>query len=262
MQLIDSHAHLCNPKLMENLKTILARAQAIGIEKIINIVSTPDELKQGLILSKQYPWIYTACSTTPHDVEQQGEEHFDLFAKHARAGDFIAIGETGLDYYYWKESALQQQACLRRYLQLAAECQLPIVIHCRDAFEDLFHILDSEKTVRGMLHCFTGTIEEAKEVIARDWYLSLSGISTFKKSQELREIASFIPLNRLLIETDSPFLAPTPYRGKQNEPAYLIETAKCLAHARKMTVEELAIATSHNAKTLFNLNENVDKISK
>ena len=127
------------------------------------------------------------------------------------------------------------------------------MIHYRDAFDDFFRVLDSEAPVRGVLHCFTGTVTEAKEVIARGWYLSLSGIATFKKSEELREAARIVPLDRLLIETDSPYLAPVPYRGKRNEPAYLVETARCLAEVRGIPVEELAAATRSNTLNLFSL---------
>jgi TatD DNase family protein len=251
--LIDSHAHLCSTELAEDLHAILERAGAAGVEKIVNIATNPDELARGLALSKRYPWIYNAGSTTPHDVAGEGERCFEFFAAHARRGDLVAVGETGLDYYYWRESAALQQEFLRRYLQLAAECALPAVIHCRDAFDDFFRILDSEPPIRGVLHCFTGRIEEAKEVIARGWYLSLSGIATFKKSEELREAARMVPLDRLLIETDAPYLAPTPFRGKRNEPAYLIETAKCLAEARGISLEKLAAATRANASALFGL---------
>lgn len=251
MQLIDSHAHLCSSALAEDLEKILERARTAGIESIINITTNPDELVKGLKLAKRYPWIYTVGATTPHDVEKEGEQCFDVFATHARAGDLVAIGETGLDYYYWRDSAPLQQDFLRRYLRLAEECSLPVVIHCREAFDDFFRVLDSEKPVQGVLHCFTGTVEEAKEVIARDWYLSLSGIATFKKSEELRAVARIVPLERLLIETDAPYLAPTPYRGKRNEPAYLVETAKCLAKARGMSTEALATATRANATRLF-----------
>ncbi len=251
--MIDSHAHLCSAALAEDLEEILARAFSHGVEKIVNITTNPEELARGLLLSKQHPWIYTVGSTTPHDVEKEGEASFEAFATHARAGDLVAVGETGLDYYYWRDSAEIQQDFLRRYLKLAAECELPVVIHCRDAFDDFFRVLDSEKVVRGVLHCFTGTLEEAKEVIARDWYLSLSGIATFKKSEELREVARLVPLDRLLIETDAPYLAPLPYRGKRNEPAYLVETAKCLAEARGISFEEFAAATAANAQNFFGI---------
>ncbi|MCH9628001.1 MAG: D-aminoacyl-tRNA deacylase [Chlamydiales bacterium] len=251
--LIDSHAHLCSSALEADREEVLDRAQAAGIEAIVNIATHPDELKRGLTLSKERPWIYNVGSTTPHDAEKEGELHFETFAAHARAGDLVAVGETGLDYYYWKDSAKRQQHFLRAYLRLAHECALPVVIHCRDAFADFFRILDDEKPVPGVLHCFTGTLEEAEKVIARDWYLSLSGIATFKKSEELREVARRVPLNRLLIETDSPYLAPSRQRGKRNEPAYLVETAQCLAEARGLTLKEFARATRQNAHDLFGL---------
>lgn len=254
--LIDSHAHLCSSALDEDRDAILERAQAAGVEAIVNISTNPTELALGLALSKQHPWIYNVGSTTPHDIEKEGELYFETFAAHARSGDLVAIGETGLDYYYWKESAELQQEFLRRYLRLAHECNLPVVIHCRDAFSDFFRILDKEKPVRGVLHCFTGTMAEAEEVLAHDnWYLSLSGIATYKKSEELRAVARQIPLDRLLIETDAPYLAPQTYRGKRNEPAYLVETAQCLAEARDVTLEELAAATRQNARTLFALGQ-------
>lgn len=239
--------------LAEDLDQILERAQLAHLEAIINICTTPTELEKGLKLAQEYPWVYNVGSTTPHDAVKDGEAHFGAFEKAAQSGQLVAVGETGLDYYYWKDSAAQQQALLRRYLQLADRCTLPVVIHCRDAFEDFFKVLDSEKPVAGVLHCFTGTIDEAKEVIARGWYLSLSGIATFKKSVELREVAKLVPLDKLLIETDAPYLAPQTYRGKRNEPAYLIETAKCLAEAREMELEPFIVATRQNALNLFGL---------
>ena len=144
-------------------------------------------------------------------------------------------------------------------MHLALECELPIVIHCRDAFADFFQIIDEEYPVnkKGVLHCFTGTLEEAKEVVKRDWYLSLSGIVTFKRSEELREVAKIVPLDQLLIETDTPYLAPQSRRGKQNEPSYLPETAKLIADVKGISLEELAKATANNATELFKLKEHV-----
>lgn len=250
MQLIDSHAHLCNHEFDSDRSEVIARARSRGVEIIINIATDPQELLLSLTLPKG---IYTVGATTPHDAAKEGDLYFDRFAAHARAGDLVAIGETGLDYHYWKETAAVQQELLRRYLRLAFECSLPVVIHCREAFADFFKVLDSEKRVSGVLHCFTGTIEEAKGVVARDWYLSLSGIVTFKKSEELREVARQVPLDRLLIETDAPYLAPRSHRSKRNEPAFLIETAQCVAEARGIPLAELAAATRANAIRLFKL---------
>lgn len=251
--LIDSHAHLTSSSLEENLEAILARAEQAGLEAIVNICTHPEELGKGLKLSQFYPWIYNVAATTPHDVKKQGEKHFETMASYARSKKLVAIGETGLDYHHYPETAPLQQTFLRRYLQLALECSLPVVIHCRDAFADFFQILD-QQPVLGVLHCFTGDMQEAREVIKRGWYLSLSGIVTFKKSEILREVAKAVPLEQLLIETDTPYLAPHPYRGKPNEPAYLVEIAKCIAELRGISVEELAQATAQNARTLFSLN--------
>ncbi len=193
-------------------------------------------------------------ATTPHDVDKEGEKAFPFMESAARSGALVAVGETGLDYHHYAETKELQKKFLRRYLALAKECHLPVIIHCREAFSDLFHILDEAGSeLPGVLHCFTGTHAEAKEVIDRGWYLSLSGIVTFKKSQQLQEIAREVPLSQLLIETDAPYLAPDPYRGKQNEPAYLLSTAQFIANLRGLSLADLASATSHNARTLFNL---------
>lgn len=255
---IDSHAHLTSPAVFEHIEEVLNRAKEAGIQAIINICTDPDTLTKGLILSQQYSWVYSVAATTPHDVEREGESAFDFIAHHAKLGHLKAVGETGLDYYYHHSKKEIQQAFLRRYLYLALECRLPVVIHCRDAFQDFFEILDAEYQVRhqhapGVLHCFTGTLKEAEEVLKRGWMLSLSGIVTFKKSLELQEVAKMVPLSQLLIETDSPYLAPQSRRGKQNEPAYLVETAAFIAHLKNLSLEELSDTTSQNARQFFKL---------
>ncbi len=255
---IDSHAHLTKEELMGQLDGILERAQQAKVLGIVNICTNLPTLERGLQLGAKYPWIYNAGATTPHDAEKEGEALFPIFEKHARSGDLVAVGETGLDYYYFKETKVAQQRLLARYLQLALECRLPVVIHCRDAFADFFSILDAEYQVNGhhapgVLHCFTGTMAEAEEVLKRGWYLSLSAIITFKKSEQLREVAKMVPLNQLLIETDTPYLAPQSHRGKTNEPSFLPETAQLIAEVKNVPVEEIALATAQNAKALFRL---------
>lgn len=249
MSYIDSHAHLTSTVYPE-VDAILQRAKEAAVSTIVNICTDPLTLERGLALQKRYPWVYNTAATTPHDVETEGEACFEVIAKHARQGDLVAVGETGLDYHYEHSNRDIQKHFLRRYLNLANECQLPVVIHCREAFFDLFTILE-EYPVLGVLHCFTGTPEEANQVIAHGWYLSLSGIVTFKKSDSLRQVARQVPLDRLLIETDTPYLAPQSRRGKQNEPAFLPETAACIAAERGISLEELAQATAKNARVLF-----------
>lgn len=258
MNFIDSHAHITSDTVFNSVETLLERAQNNHITDIINICTNAITLERGLCLSKKYPWIHTAAATTPHDVEKEGELLFPLMQKHAKNGDLVAIGETGLDYFYEHSPKELQKHFLKCYLHLALECNLPVVIHCREAFNDFFKILDSDyivdgKHAPGVLHCFTGTPEEAEEVLKRDWYLSLSGIVTFKKSTVLLEVAKRVPLNRLLIETDTPYLAPQSQRGKTNEPSYLPEIATVIANAKEITVQEVAKATSDNARHLFKL---------
>lgn len=258
VQLIDSHAHLTRSDTLYGIEALLERAQQAGVKQIVNICTDLETLNLGLELSQKYPWIYNVAATTPHDVEKEGEVVFPVIAEHARKGHLVAIGETGLDYHYQHSSSSAQKNFLRRYLQLALECRLPVVIHCRDAFKDFFEILDVEykqngRLAPGVLHCFTGTLAEAEQVIERGWFLSLSGIVTFKKSEELRGVAKMVPLNQLLIETDTPYLAPQSKRGQPNEPAYLVETAQLIAQIKGISLNELASATQKNTCQLFQI---------
>lgn len=256
--MIDSHAHLTAPSVFNNVDSILARARSAGVHHIVNICTDLPSLEKGLALSETHPWIYQAAATPPHDVEKEGEAVFDVIAEIAKKGLLKAVGETGLDYFYEHSEKSIQKYFLRRYLRLALECQLPVIIHCREAFADFFTILDEEYQINGfhapgVLHCFTGTLAEAEEVLRRGWFLSFSGIVTFKKSVDLQEIAKRAPLNQILIETDTPYLAPQSHRGKQNEPAFLPEIATLLATLKQVSIEVIAEATTANAQKLFKL---------
>lgn len=258
--LTDSHAHLTSPELWPEIEAVLARALAAGVSSIMNITTSMEELQLGLGLSDRFDWIYQVGGVHPHDAGPASEEHYTAVEKYAALGKLQAIGETGLDYHYKNASPQNQQEFLKRHLQLALRHRLPVVIHCREAFADFFDILDREYKMGedgdyapGVLHCFTGTMDEAKEVIKRGFYLSFSGIVTYKKSDQLREVAKMIPLERLLIETDAPFLAPQSKRGKRNEPAYVREVAEVIAAVKNVTLAQLAEITTANAKRLFSL---------
>lgn len=242
----DSHAHLTSKEVLPNLPEILERAKAASVDHIVNICTCQETLREGLRLK-----LLNAGSTTPHDVEKSGEEEFPFFA--AAAPQLVAIGETGLDYYYEHSDRKVQQKFLVKYLHLAAEHNKPVIFHCREAFADLFAIVDAEypKGAPAILHCFTGTMEEAEGVWKRGWYLSLSGIVTYKKSEALREVAKAAPLNQLLIETDTPYLAPQSNRGKMNEPSFVVETAQCIATVRGTSLEEVARVTRQNGIDVF-----------
>lgn len=255
--LIDSHAHLTTQEVIPDE---LLRAQEAAISTIINICTDEPSLEKGLLLASTTtsPKIYTVASTTPHDVEKDGHHFFPIVAKAAHEKKLVAIGETGLDYYYQYAPRDLQKYFLSKYLQLAHLVDLPVVIHCRDAFRDFYSIFDEEnkekkKPLRAVMHCFTGTLEEAQAALDRGLMISFSGIVTFPKSEQLRDVAKAIPLHRLLIETDSPYLAPMPLRGKKNEPAYLVETAKAVAALKGITLAELAQITSENATQFFRL---------
>lgn len=253
MDFFDSHAHLSSEEILPHIEPILNRAHVARVTQMINICTDPQTLEEGLKLAKRFSSIKNAGSTTPHDVEKEGDQAFPLFAKAAREGKLVAVGETGLDYYYKELDRKTQHRFLKQYLHLAAECKLPVIFHCREAFADLFAIAEDEypKGSPAILHCFTGSIAEAEKVLEKGWYLSLSGIVTFKKSDVLREVAKLVPLNQLLIETDTPYLAPQTKRGKMNEPSFLPETADCIAQVKGIPVDEIARATCENGRKLF-----------
>lgn len=247
----DSHAHLTSSEVLPHLEAVLQRAENVGVSRILNICTDESTLRSGLLLAQEKAWVKNAGATTPHDVLKEGELAFSMFAQAAKDGLLCAIGETGLDYYYQDLPKEMQKELLIRYLHLAQEVKKPVIFHCREAFQDLFSIVDAEYRGQAILHCFTGSIEEASEVVKRGWYLSLSGIVTFKKSDALREVAKMVPLELLLIETDTPYLAPQSHRGKPNEPAYLPEIGACIAAVKGIEAEKVARATSENASRLF-----------
>ncbi len=249
----DSHAHLTSRQLVDHADALADRAKAVGVDRIVNICTDKPSLEAGLALAERCPWIVNSGATTPHDVATEGEEMFPLFAQCAKEGKLVAVGETGLDYFYEHSERELQKSFLRRYLALAQECALPVIIHCREAFADFFEILDTHYQGPGVLHCFTGTCEEAEQVLKRNWYVSLSGIVTFKKSESLRDVARLVPLDRLLIETDSPYLAPQKHRGKINEPAFVVEVAEVIAQVKQVSIVDVASATYQNACNLFRL---------
>jgi TatD DNase family protein len=250
---VDSHAHLTSDALFPQVEGLLERAKSSKITHIVNICTDISTLERGIELNKKYPWLVNAASTTPHDVDLLGESDFERMKKAATDGLLVAIGETGLDYHYSHSKPENQKAFLIRYARLAKSLNLPLVIHCREAFEDLFTFLDQEEQKKVLLHCFTGTLDEAKEVIKRGWMLSLSGIVTFKKSIDLQEVAKWVPIENLLIETDAPYLSPQSKRGKTNEPSFLPETAAFIANLKSLPAEELGEKTSQNAMNFFRL---------
>lgn len=255
--MIDSHAHLSCDQVAIFAEEMIQRASLKGVSSIINICTDLPSLDQGLELQKRFPQIYNAAAIVPQDAHKEGLEPFFKKIKEAtQQKELVAIGETGLDYFYGLETKQKQWEWLEKHLELALSENLPVVIHCRDAFDDFFSCIDrcfSSSQKKGVLHCFTGTQQDADKLIARGWMISLSGIVTFKKSVELQEIARNIPLENLLIETDTPYLAPQLHRGKMNEPSFIEETARFIASLKKVDPKAFCNATSQNAKKIFDL---------
>ena len=253
--LIDSHAHLTDPALFKDLDGIMQRAQKAGLFKIINVCTDTQSLKNGLSAQKKYsqkdPRLYLAAAATPHDVDAFGDSFFSEVKKAAMDKQLIAIGETGLDYHYKHSAVENQKKHLKKYLELAQETGLPLIFHVRDAFADFFNLVPNN--VKGVLHCFTGNLEEAEKGLAKGLFISFSGIITFPKSTELVEVVKKTPLDRILIETDAPYLAPQSKRGQKNEPAFVVETAEKIATIKGISLEEVAKITSENAEQLFKL---------
>ncbi|CRX38904.1 TatD family hydrolase [Estrella lausannensis] len=255
----DTHAHIASEALFAKADELIAEALAHNVSAIVNIATDSESLSRGFLLQQQHPGlVFNTAAVTPHDSGTFSEETFSYFSKSAKEGKLVAVGETGLDYHYMHASKEIQQNIFSRHLKLAIESDLPIIIHCRDAFSDLFAMLDSEylpkkRAFPGIMHCFTGTLEEAKEACERGFLISFSGIVTFKKSVGLKEVAKWVPLDRLLIETDSPYLAPEPFRGKTNQPAYIGKTAEMIAALKGITVEKVAEITWENSMKVFGL---------
>lgn len=255
----DSHLHLSSEKFSdEEACLLLEMASSHGVSSMMNVSTDEASWKRSQLLLQTaqkcgVSW-YQAAATTPHDASgSEAESFFTLVEDEAmNRSSLQAIGETGLDYFYEHSPKKLQQELFHKYIDLAYRAKLPLIIHCRDAFKDFFSIIASHKPVSGVLHCFTGTKEDAKKLLDIGWYVSISGIVTYLKStEEIREVASFLPLDRLLVETDAPYLAPIPVRGKKNCPHFLMHTLACIADLRKMAVEDLMTCTFQNAERLF-----------
>jgi TatD DNase family protein len=258
MKIIDSHAHLEFPQFDEDRDAMLGRAREAGIETLLAIGSGtgPDRLNAAIPFAEQHDWIYATIGIHPHEAKDATEEHFarlDELAHHPRV---IAWGEMGLDYYYDHSPRDVQQHVFRRQLGQARAAKLPIIIHCRDAWEDSLAIMEQDwksSGLGGILHCFTGTLDDAKRGLEMGFMVSFAGNVTYPKMQHIRDAARDLPLDRLLTETDSPFLPPQGRRGKRNEPAFVVEVAQALANVRNLGSEEVAGITAENFRRFFRL---------
>lgn len=254
IEITDSHCHLDFPDFEENRDEVIARAVDAGVTRMVTICTKLRQLDQVRLIAETYPQVFFAAGTHPMSVASEPMVSVDELVALAEHPKFVGIGETGLDYHYTSESALAQQDSLRIHIAAARQTGLPLIIHSRDADDDMARILTEEYqngAYSCVMHCFSSSAELAKAALDLGFYLSMSGIAAFPKSQELRDIFAMAPVDRILVETDAPYLAPPPYRGKRNEPAYSVHTAQKGAEVFGMDWPEFAAQTQANFDRLF-----------
>ncbi len=254
--LFDTHVHLNADQFSDDLNEVIDRAKMEGVQYMVVVGFDRPTIIKAMELIEEYDFIYASIGWHPVDAIDMRDEDLDWIEELAKHPKVVAIGEMGLDYYWDKSPKEVQQEVFRKQIQLAKKLKLPIVIHNREATADIVTILKEENAaeVGGIMHCFSGSVEVAKECVDMNFYISLGGPVTFKNAKKPKEVAQEIPLNKLLIETDCPYLAPHPYRGKRNEPSYVKLVAEQIAELKGLSFEEVSQVTTENAKILFGIN--------
>ncbi|MCA0151267.1 MULTISPECIES: TatD family hydrolase [Rossellomorea] len=254
--LFDTHVHLNAEQFDEDLEEVLSRAREAGVEKMVVVGFDRPTINRAMELIGQYDFLYAAIGWHPVDAIDMNDEDLAWIEELSQHPKVVAIGEMGLDYHWDKSPKDVQKEVFRKQIQLAKKVKLPIVIHNREATQDIVDILREEgaEEVGGIMHCFSGSPEIAQECVEMNFYISLGGPVTFKNAKKPKDVAKEIPLEKLLIETDCPYLAPHPYRGKRNEPAYVKLVAEQIAELKEVSLEEVERITTENAIKLFNIN--------
>jgi len=254
IELVDTHAHLnLIDSYKKDLEEVIQRAKEAGVSKIINVGIDLKTSIRALELAYQYQGLYATAGIHPHEVRKVTEETYATLRALLQDQKMIAVGEIGLDYAKEYSPRAQQQEHFLRQLALAKELKLPVVIHSRDASPDIMDLLKQELPEKFVFHCYAGSVEEAREILDLGGYISITGIVTFPKAENIRRIVRFVPLNRLMVETDCPFLTPVPHRGKRNEPAFVKFVAEAVAQIKGISLEECARQTTENARLFFRL---------
>ncbi|NJM49969.1 MAG: TatD family hydrolase [Sphingomonadales bacterium] len=252
--LVDSHCHLNYKGIAEQQDLVLERARAQGVTAMLNISTRESEWDEVIGLAEAHDDIWASVGIHPHEADAHADVDAAKLIQRAASPRVIGIGETGLDYYYDKSDREQQRTSFRSHIHAARETGLPIIVHTREAEGDTAAILKEEMEqgpFKGVIHCFTASAEFGRKALDLGFYISLSGIVTFKNAADLQDVAKWVPGDRLLVETDAPFLAPVPHRGKTGEPAFVADTAAFIAQLRGQDVKELQMSTAHNFYTLF-----------
>jgi TatD DNase family protein len=254
--LFDTHAHLNAEQYSEDLEEVISRAKEAGVTNLVVVGFDRPTIEKAMELIDRYEFIFASVGWHPVDAIDMTDDDLLWIEELTNHPKVVALGEMGLDYYWDKSPKDVQQEVFRKQIRLAKKVKLPIIIHNREATADIIEILKEEgaEEVGGIMHCFSGSPETARKCINMNFYISLGGPVTFKNAKKPKEVAAEVPLDMLLIETDCPYLTPHPYRGKRNEPAYVKLVAEQIAEIKGLTYEEVAQATQHNAKKVFNMN--------
>ena len=251
--LFDTHAHMDADSFDTDRQELLENLPGRGISLVMNPGCSFDSSLNAIALAEKYDYIYAAVGSHPDVADEVDEALIARYRELCRHPKVKAIGEIGLDYHYEDIPRDIQKKAFRLQMKLARELGLPVIVHEREAHEDGLKIVDEFPTVKGVFHCYSGSLEMAKELVKRGWYIGFTGVLTFKNARKAIEVAQNIPLNRIVIETDCPYMAPVPYRGKRNDPGYLIHMAEKLAELRGISTEEAAAITLQNGKRLYRM---------
>ena len=252
--LFDTHAHLNDEAFNADREALLAGLQEKGIGLVMNAGCSLEASREVVQMAKQYPWLYAAVGSHPDSADEVNEEVLEEYRKLCKLNPEVkAIGEIGLDYHYEDIPREIQQKAFRLQMELARELDLPVIVHERDAHEDGMAIVREFPTVKGVFHCYSGSAEMARQLVEMGWYIGFTGVLTFKNARKAVETAASIPLDRIVLETDCPYMAPEPFRGKRNDPGYLYRMAEQLAAIRGITPQEAAAITTENGKKLYRI---------
>ncbi|SJZ75591.1 TatD family hydrolase [Selenihalanaerobacter shriftii] len=253
--LVDTHAHIDFPKFDQDRQQVIKRAKESNLKYIINVGADEESSRRSVDLANEEEMIYAVVGVHPHEAKTVADKTYQQLKEWSTKDKVVAIGETGLDYHYDNSPRQVQREVFRKHIQLAKEVDLPLVIHSREAEEETMKILIKEDAheVGGVIHCFGGDLEMAQQAIENNFYIAVGGVLTFNNAHQLRRVIKQIPLDRLLIETDAPYLTPAPNRGKRNEPAYVEYVAEKLAELLPYSIEKIEKTTTKNAEGLFNI---------
>lgn len=253
--IIDTHAHYEDERFDEDREELLASMQGAGVGLIVDVGAGVQSTRDAVALSRKYDFVYAAAGVHPEDVERLTPEHMDWLAGLAGEEKVVAIGEIGLDYYYEEPARELQKQWFERQLQVAAQVQLPVIIHSRDAAQDTYDIMEQhcDWSQGGVIHCFSYSVEMARRYLQKGFFLGIGGVVTFKNSRKLKEVVQLAPLEQLVLETDAPYLTPVPNRGHRNDSRELVHVVKTIAGLKHVTEEEVIRVTEENARRLYRL---------